>query len=354
MTHCSWEHARPNVSGFRLVQAIAAILIAAVLCPAAAHAETGAAGWLRYAPVPAATRATYASLPGTIVLLGDSPVLRSARDELIRGVAGLLARQLTVSSTAATVDAIVLGEVERVREAAGGIAPVGRLQAGGFLLRAASAGNRRLIIVAGQDDRGVLYGTFALLRHLALGRPIAALDVRDEPAANLRWVNEWDNLDGTIERGYAGRSIFFENDNVRSDLARVGEYGRLLASLGINGIDVSNVNANARVITADFVPQLARLADALRPWGVRLAVSVDFSSPQRIGGLDTFDPLDARVATFWKTTVDRIYARIPDFGGFVLKADSEGRLGPSAYGRSHADAANVIARPLAPHGGVLF
>ncbi len=132
------------------------------------------------------------------------------------------------------------------------------------------------------------------------------------------------------------------------------DYARLMASVGINACSINNVNANPRVITPDFLPQLARVAEAFRPWGVRLFVSIDFSSPQRIGGLDTFDPLDARVAAFWKKTVDGIYRAIPDFGGFVLKADSEGRLGPSAYGRTHADAANVIARPLAAHGGLIF
>ncbi len=154
--------------------------------------------------------------------------------------------------------------------------------------------------------------------------------------------------------GYAGRSIFFENGRVLDDLTRVRDYGRLLASVGINGVTVNNVNANPLVITDGFIPQIARLADVLRPWGVAVSVSIDFSSPRRIGGLDTFDPLDARVAAFWKDRVDAVYRAIPDLGGIVLKADSEGRLGPSAYNRTHADAANVIARALAPHNGVIF
>jgi alpha-glucuronidase len=183
--------------------------------------------------------------------------------------------------------------------------------------------------VAGRDDRGVLYGVFSLLRHIALHEPIDRLNERQAPAAPVRWTNEWDNLDGSIERGYAGPSIFFERDNVVADLTRVSDYARLLASVGVNGCAVNNVNANPRAITRDFVPQLARLADAFRPWGVALAVSIDFSSPMKIGGLDTFDPLDPRVAAFWKDRVDDIYRAIPDFGGFVLKADSEGRLGPT-------------------------
>jgi alpha-glucuronidase len=189
---------------------------------------------------------------------------------------------------------------------------------------------------------------------VAVGDTLRDLNEHQEPVAPLRWVNEWNNLDGTIERGYGGASIFFENDRVAADLTRARDYARLLSSVGINAAAVNNVNANPRVLTAEFIPDLVRLADAFRPWGVGLAIAVDFSSPQRIGGLDTFDPLDARVAAFWKARVDDIYRAIPDFAGFVLKADSEGRLGPSAYGRTHADAANVIARALAPHGGMIF
>jgi alpha-glucuronidase len=335
----------------RIVIGVAVAFVAS--WPVAARAETGADGWLRYAPLAGSAREASASLPGAVRLLGDSPVLRTARDELVRAVESMRGTTLAVAGAGAG-DAIVLGTLDEVRRALPGVSLPDRLKADGFWLGTPVMNGRRLAVVAGADDRGVLYGVFALLRRMALGERMTALDDRQEPAAPLRWVNEWNNLDGSIERGYAGASIFFENDNVRKDLSRVRDYARLLASLGINGCDVSNVNANARVITPEFLPQLARLAEAFRPWGVRLAVSIDFSSPQRIGGLDTFDPLDPRVAAFWKATVDRIYAQIPDFGGFVLKADSEGRLGPSAYGRTHADAANVIARPLAAHGGVLF
>jgi alpha-glucuronidase len=134
----------------------------------------------------------------------------------------------------------------------------------------------------------------------------------------------------------------------------VVDYGRLLASLGINGCAINSVNADRRVLSPEFIPQAARIADAFRPWGVKVVLSVDFGSPKTLGGLDTFDPLDARVAKWWKARADELYRAIPDLGGFVLKADSEGRVGPSAYGRTHADAANVVARALAPHGGLLL
>ena len=165
----------------------------------------------------------------------------------------------------------------------------------------------------------------------------------------IRWVDEWDNPDGTIERGYAGRSIFFEGGNVREDLAPVAEYARLLASVGINGCNVNNVNAAPQLLDSDHLKQLARIADAMRPWGVRLALSVDFASPQKIGGLPTFDPLDPAVKAWW-TASQRIYTLIPDFAGFTVKADSEGRPAPPATAalrrRRQRD-----CRALKPHGG---
>ena len=200
----------------------------------------------------------------------------------------------------------------------------------------------------------MLYGAFALLRKVAVGESLASIDQKDAPYAPIRWVNEWNNIDGSIERGYGGRSIFWEGGHIREDLSRVNEYARLLASLGINGISINNVNANPLVLSAEFVPQVARVADVLRPWGVRLALAIDFGSPQTLGKLPTYDPLDPSVIAWWKARADDLYKAIPDFGGFVLKADSEGRVGPSAIGRTHADAANVVARALAPHGGVIF
>jgi alpha-glucuronidase len=331
------------------------IVAGLLLAPVTVRAETGYDAWLRYAPISdAAVRARYASLPGTVVTLGDSLVVRTARAELARGVESMLGRKLTFADSLTSDTAIVLGTTDTIRRSFRDMPMPDGLKRDGFWLGTATAGNRRLIVIAGQGDRGVLYGTFALLRRIALRQSVADLNERQEPAAPLRWVNEWNNLDGSIERGYAGRSIFFENDRVMSDLTRARDYARLLASVGVNACAANSVNANTLVLTAEFIPDLVRVAEAFRPWGIALAISIDFSSPMKIGGLDTFDPLDPRVAAFWKTRVGDLYRAIPDLAGFVLKADSEGRLGPSAYGRTHADAANVIARALAPHGGVIF
>ena len=221
----------------------------------------------------------------------------------------------------------------------------------GYVFAETTSHGHRYVIVAGADARGTLYGAFALLAQVGQSRAIAFRQTLT-PVDVIRWVNEWNNLDGSIERGYAGRSIFFDGGHVRADLTRAGDYARLLASVGINGCTINNVNASPQMLSPEMITEVARIADAFRPWGVRMSMSIDFSSPQAVGGLPTFDPLDPAVAAWWAKTVDAIYEKIPDFAGFVVKADSEGKPGPSQYGRSPAQAANGLARALKPrHGG---
>ena len=320
-----------------------------LLSPCSAFAATGADAWLAYTP-PRSAEALRARIPTRLVVLGDDLVVRTAADELSTGLAAMLGHEIGRAAAPTDVPSIVIGTVDRVR---GAVSDEDQRPLDGDAFRLAVNPSGHLIVTSG-TPRGVLYGAFALLRRVAVGDVPAALDEVQRPSAPLRWVNEWNNLDGSIERGYAGPSIFFADGHVVADLSRARVYARLLASVGINGCTINNVNADTRLLTDPYLPELARVAEAFRPWGVSLAIAVDFSSPQKIGGLATFDPLDPGVAAFWQRRVDAIYAAVPDFGGFTLKADSEGRLGPSAYGRTHADAANVIARALAPHGGVLF
>src|SRR6266851_2279328 len=317
------------------------------------HADTGQDAWLRYASLEAAARAQYESLPANLVVLEDSPLLNSAQGEMIRGVKGMTGKTL-LAGKSVQERAIVLGTLAAIHAAAPGLALPSALEADGFWLVTAQVRGFDCLIVTSPRERGVLYGVFALLSKVARGDNVAGLNEVRQPSAALRWVDQWDNLNGSIERGYAGPSIFFEKGSVRADLTRAGEYARLLASIGINGCTINNVNADPRILDDGFLPQLARVADVFRVWGVQLAVSVDLSSPKVLGNLDSFDPLDPRVIEWWRTKVEKIYRQIPDFGGFVVKADSEGRSGPSSYGRTPADAANVIARALQPHGGVLF
>jgi len=337
------------------ILATCTLLLAALPAPVALRAETGYEAWLRYEAIgDPAIRQRYATLPTAVVACGDSVVIKAAQEELIRGLRGMLGRTLRLETQLPRESAILLGTFAAINKTAPAINVAADLPDDGFWLKTSTVNGLQYLLITAPNDRGVLYGVFALLRKIGLREPLSPLDEKQLPYAPVRWVNEWNNLDGSIERGYGGPSIFFEKDNVRSDLSRVRDYARLLASLGINGCAVNNVNANPRVITAEFLPQLARLAEVFRPWGVRIAVAIDFSSPKRIGGLDTFDPLDPRVADWWRNKAAEIYQAVPDLAGFVLKADSEGRLGPSAYGRTHADAANVIARALKPHGGLIF
>lgn len=318
------------------------------------HAETGAEAWLRYARLDEQGSGKYERLPAVVLTLGDSPVVISSRNELIRGVRGMLGKTLRIEAQLPGEPAFLLGTLASVRQVVPDLAAPLALREDGFWLTHASVRGFNCVIVTAANDRGVLYGVFSLLSRIAREEPVSNLDAFEQPAAPVRWINQWDNLDGSIERGYAGRSIFFEDGHVRANLTRVSEYARLLASVGINGCAINNVNANPRLLQSDFMPELARVAAAFRPWGVRLFLSVDVGSPKTIGDLDTFDPLDPRVAEWWRRKADELYAAIPDFGGFVVKADSEGRLGPSVYGRTPEDAANVIARSLKPHGGLLF
>ena len=262
----------------------------------------------------------------------------------------MLGITLRIESRIPADGAIIIGSLADIRKEAPQLLLVPTLAHDAYSIRTAV----RNVIIAGGNDRGALYGTFALLRKIALGEPIEKLDELQSPYAPVRWVNHWENLDGSIERGYGGRSIFWDKGQVRADLRRVSDYGRLLASLGINGCSINNVNTDPRILTPAYLPQIARIAEAFRPWGVRVVVSVDFGSPQRVGGLATFDPLDPAVANWWKAKVDELYQAVPDMAGLLLKADSEGRIGPSAYGRTHADAANVIARALKAHSGLFF
>jgi alpha-glucuronidase len=309
------------------------------------HAQTSDPAWLRY------SGGHHGAIPASVRALGEDSAELSAAKELERGIAAMTGAQ---PDGATAKGETVVGTIDEVRKAFPGMTAPARLAAHGFLLTRTTSHGHPVVIVAGADGQGALYGAFDLLRRIATDESLVHLNVVDAPAMPIRWVDEWDNFNGTIEHGYGGRSIFFEGNKVRQDLTQAGDYARLLASVGINACNVNNVNNAAGFLNADNLLQLARIADAMRPWGVRLALSVDIASPQKIGGLKTFDPLDPDVIGWWQTKAGEIYALIPDFAGFTVKADSEGQAGPASYGRSPADAANLLAAALAPHGGVVL
>ncbi|MGB6744422.1 MAG: alpha-glucuronidase family glycosyl hydrolase, partial [Terracidiphilus sp.] len=323
----------------RKIACATALLLAAVL-----HAQTADQAWLRYNG-----GHSHAGIPSSVRALGDDLKEQSAVQELQRGILGL-----TGATPADAKGETVVGTLDEVRKAFPALAAPVKLGAHGFWLDRTVWRGHPLVIVAGSNPHGALFGAFDLLRLIATGADLTHLDVIESPAVPIRWVDEWDNFNGTVERGYAGRSIFFEDGKVRDDLTAAGEYARLLASIGISGCNVNNVNGAAPFLDPQMLQGLARVATAMRPWGVRLAISVDIASPQKIGGLKTFDPLDPQVKAWWAAKVNEIYTLIPDFAGFTVKADSEGQAGPASYGRSPADAANLLGNALAPHGGIVL
>ena len=218
------------------------------------------------------------------------------------------------------------------------------------------------LYVVGNEDKGVLYGTFHLLRLLAQKTKLTGIEIVENPYNAIRMLNHWDNMDekdfmGSVERGYAGGSIFFEDCAIVKNKSRIKDYARLLASIGINSVSINNVNVHAlesKLITKELLPEVAEIAAIFRKYGVKLFLSVNYASPITLAGMDTSDPLDSGVRAWWKKQLAEVYDYIPDFGGVVVKADSEGRPGPFTYGRTHADGANMLAEALAPYEGLVF
>jgi alpha-glucuronidase len=331
--------ARPSPS--LIASGLLVLLLPAV---SSSVAQTAAQAWLKYRPIGKAL-----SVPTRVSTLGQSVLEQTAAIELRRGLLSLSGgAPLEIGP-----NTILLGTMQEMRTRdSKSIVP--SLEPDEFLISARRGDLVREIDIVGGSDRAILYGAFAFLRNLAQGTDMSKADLRERPAMSIRWVDEWDNADGSIERGYAGRSIFFDAGHIRDDLAPVAEYARLLASIGINGCNLNNVNGSSPFLTSEMLQGVARIAEAMRPYGVRVGLSVDIASPQKIGGLSTYDPLDPAVKTWWATKVNEIYGLIPDFAGFTVKADSEGQPGPASFGRTPADAANTLAAALAPHSGVVL
>jgi alpha-glucuronidase len=205
------------------------------------------------------------------------------------------------------------------------------------------------IVIAAANDAGLLYGAYHLLRLQQTGQDYSNLNIKEQPAYELRILNHWDNPNGTVERGFAGRSIFLDPTPERMKM-----YARANASVGINGTVLNNVNAKPEALTTASIEKTKAIADQLRPYGIRVYLSINFASPIKVGGLKTADPLDAAVKGWWKDKVNEIYKLIPDFGGFLVKANSEGEPGPQDFGRTHADGANMLADVLKPHKGIVM
>lgn len=331
----------------------------ALSVPAAAAtppAEDGHELWLRYRRVEdPAQLARYRAALGRLVRQGGGALQRSAAGELAAGLTGLLGTPVHAQTSTPDGPALVIGtpDSSRLIRTLVPAAELAALGQEGYVIRRIGRGGASWTVVAAHTDRGVLYGAFHLLRLVQTRKPLERVDLTESPAAPLRVADHWDNEDGSIERGYAGRSIFHWDRLPQLD-QRYTDYARALASLGINGAVINNVNTSADYLDGPFLDKLAALAGVLRHWGVALYVTANFAAPIDLGGLDTADPFDAGVRDWWEKKATEIHGKIEDFGGFLVKANSEGRPGPLDYGRTHADGANLLARALKPHGGIVM
>lgn len=278
---------------------------------------------------------------------------KAAVSELIAGIGSMFGAEPQIEEDALAENGIVMGTFqknERILAICGDAAD--RLASEGFVIRTSDG----VTAIGAHTSKGLLYGAFHLLRLLALGKA-SDLNVIESPANGLRMINQWDNIDGSMERGYAGQSIFYEQNGISYSPDRIKDYARLLASVGLNAIIINNVNVHlveSRFLTAEFLPQIAKLASIFRVYGIKLYLSINFASPMEVGGLQTADPLSPEVRGWWRERAAEIYESMPDFGGFLVKADSENRPGPFTYDRNHADGANMLAEALEPYGGLVI
>ena len=301
--------------------------------------------WLQYDLLPPELLARYGRQFEAIAVKGGKTLTEAITEELRLGLAGLLGTSVSFVEAEEEASLVVRLEGEPAEP---GAEEAFRLQVQG------DEGSLRAL-VSSTGERGLLYGTFAFLRALQLGEISPGFKLEDGPSTPLRLINHWDNLDGSVERGYAGKSIFFRENRLVEDLERVRDYARLLASIGINGVAVNNVNVHQEEtqLIASKLAMVKTLSSIFRGYGIRLFLSINFASPWEFG-LDTADPLEPQVQQWWKERVAAIYSQIPDLGGFLVKADSEHRPGPFTYGRTHAEGANMLGEALKPYGGVVI
>ncbi|SNR29992.1 alpha-glucuronidase family glycosyl hydrolase [Flavobacterium sp. ov086] len=312
--------------------------------------------WLQY------NKITDADLAGEylfniqgIASFENSETIKIACAELQLGLGEMLGKKFENKSIIERDHNIIIGSKESLGpEIQKEIGSFDSINKEGFIIKSVSLKNKKQIIITGKSDVGVLYGVYSFLRLMQTNKSITNLNIIDSPKTNIRILNHWDNLDRTVERGYAGFSLW--NWQKLPDFIdqRYIDYARANASIGINGTVLTNVNANALILTPQYLEKVEALAHAFRPYGIKVYLTARFSAPIEIGGLKTADPKDTQVANWWKQKAKEIYKRIPDFGGFLVKANSEGQPGPQNYGRDHVDGANMLADAVAPFGGVIM
>jgi len=319
------------------------------------QAEDGYRLWMHYDKLSNQTILKhYLNTIQGLTLERTSPTLSMAGQELELGISSLLGKQLTLTSQLLE-GSIVAGTVNSpLIQSLGLTQKLTTLGTEGFIIYSTTVKGKKIIAIVANSDVGVLYGSFHFLKLLQTHQSLEKLDIASYPKVKIRVLNHWDNLDRTVERGYAGFSLWNWHKLPDYIDQQYIDYARANASIGINGTVLTNVNANALVLTEPYLKKAAALANTFRPYGIKVYLTARFNAPMELGKLKTADPLDPAVQTWWKEKVDEIYALIPDFGGFLVKANSEGQPGPQNYGRSHVDGANMLADAVIKHGGIVM
>ncbi len=311
--------------------------------------------WLNYTKIDdASLLETYRNQLQTVFVTDGGATMDIIKKELDRGLGGLLQQEVRFEPNPTFQNQLIVSRYADLGEDLRILVDPAGLTSEGYFIRTIENKKHRMVLVTAQTDIGLLYGTFHFLRILQMHQALDDLQVVESPKVDIRMLNHWDNLDRTVERGYAGFSIW--NWHTLPDYIdqRYIDYARANASIGINGTALTNVNANGLVLTPHYLEKVKALADVFRPYGLKVYLTARFSAPIEIGGLKTADPLDADVIQWWKDKTKEIYDLIPDFGGFLVKANSEGQPGPQNYGRTHLDGANLLADALKPHEGVVI
>ncbi|WP_368106907.1 alpha-glucuronidase family glycosyl hydrolase [Bacteroides nordii] len=332
-------------------------IAALILCMPMLHAENGYDLWLRYQKVDNSQLLnSYSKTLAKLNFPVNSATLTEAKKELQQGLNGLLDTNLPETDgiskgtllVGTPASSKVLSGIHAITNEISGLGDEG------FLIKTLKVNGTPYTVIAARKDMGVMYGVFHFLRLLQTQSDIKELNITQVPKLQRRMLNHWDNLNGTIERGYAGYTLWDWQRLPGYIDPRYRDYARANASIGINGTVLNNVNANARSLTTEYLIKAAALADVFRPYGIRVYLTARFSAPKELRALNTADPLDPEVRQWWKDKVKEIYKYIPDFGGFLVKANSEGQPGPQDYKRTHADGANMMAEALEPYGGIVM
>jgi alpha-glucuronidase len=333
------------------------ILIIVILFLQPLTADDGYRLWLKYDRLSDNDMSdSYRELLTKTYIPQRSPVSEVITNELNNAISGLLGKRLTYSNNIKDGNILVVAVKDKLSSSLSDLIKneTESLNDEGYLIKSLQLDEQSFTVIIANTDIGLLYGTFAFIRLLQTNKDISSLEIISNPKIKIRVLNHWDNLNRTIERGYAGFSLWDWQKLPGYIHNYYRDYARANASIGINGTVLNNVNANAQIMTPLYLRKVAALADVFRPYGIKVYLSIRFSAPIDIGGLKDADPLNPEVQEWWKNKVREVYDYIPDFGGFLVKANSEGQPGPGDYGRTHADGANMLADALKPHNGIVM